>query len=81
MKKITLYTIFAFTLLLSNITVISAKDPEVKGVSVPTVYGIHDPIDTSLGGIEWIFILALLVFVTGLILIVNGKSIKSQMEK
>lgn len=81
MKKIITRTIFLLTFLLSNITIISAKDPEVKGVSVPTVYGIHDPIDTSLGGIEWIFILALFVFVAGLVLIANGKSLKSQIEK
>ncbi len=46
----------------------------------PTVYGVHDPIDTNLGGIEWIFILASLVFFTGLILLVNGRSLKNKLS-
>ncbi len=81
MRKIGKHTIFLLIFLLSNINIVSAKVPEVKGVSIPTVYGVHDPIDTSLGGIEWIFILALFVFIAGLVLIVNGRSLKSQVEK
>lgn len=54
-----------------------AKVPE----SISTIYGIHEPIDTSIGGVEWIFTLALFVFVTGLVLMVNGKIIISQLKK
>lgn len=80
MKK-TIKTIL-FTVILSlNTTAIYAKVPDVKGVSVPTVYGIHDPVDANLGGIEWIYLLALFTFLTGLILIVNGKALKSQSNK
>ena len=80
MKNI-IKTLFFTAVLLFNTTTIYAKVPDVKGVSVPTVYGIHDPIDTNLGGIEWIFLLALFTFLIGLVLIVNGKALKEQSNK
>jgi hypothetical protein len=80
MKKIIRQGLILIVLLLSNVTLASAKDPQVLGASVPTVYGVHDPIDTSLGGVEWIFVLASLVFVIGLLLIINGKALKDRLE-
>ena len=52
-----------------------------KAHSTPTVYGVHTPVETNLGGLEWIFILAAFVFLVGLILILNGKALKSQLNK
>jgi hypothetical protein len=61
-------------ILLSSTTAINAK-------GTPTVYGVHTPVEASLAGIEWIFVLASFVFVIGLILINNGRTLKSQIEK
>lgn len=65
----------AFTaILLSNTIAVHAKD-------TATVYGVHDPVDANLGGLEWIFILASFVFLTGQVLIVNGKTLNNRIEK
>ncbi len=36
----------------------------------------HTPVDTNLGGLQWIFLLSSVLFVFGVVLIVNGKSLK-----
>ncbi len=76
MKNRIKYFLFLIILMLS-VTPISAKD--VKGVQ--TVYGVHDVIETNLGGVEWIFTLATFLFLTGQVLIVNGKTLKNQLKK
>ncbi len=47
----------------------------------PTVYGVHTPVETSLAGIEWIFVLASFVFFLGLTLVTNGKALNSQIDR
>lgn len=39
-----------------------------------TTTEVHQPVDTRLGGMQWIYILSILTFTTGIVLIVNGKS-------
>lgn len=73
MKKSLITGLIAYTTLASTQT-IYAKD-------IPTVYGVHDPIDASLGGIEWVFLLASGLFVAGQVLIVNGKALKKRMDQ
>ena len=71
MKKVLKYTLFIHVLFINMMSSIYAKDPTA------TVYGVHEPIDTSLGGIEWLFVVASASFVMGLILIANGKALKN----
>ncbi len=73
MKNLIKYFLFAPALLLN---VASAH-----AVGTPTVYGIHTPIETNLGGLEWIFVLASLVFLMGLLLVVNGRTLKNRLEQ
>ncbi len=72
MKK--LYkTVLLATLLMINYT-------SITHAKHATVYGIHDPIDTNLGGIEWIFIITLVMFFSGLVLVVNGRTLKNKIS-
>ena len=73
MKNILKFTLTIAFLLSSNIG--------VNAAGTPTVYGVHTPVEASFSGIEWLFILATFVFVMGLILINNGRSLKKQIEK
>ncbi len=72
--KNTLNTLLITYMLLLSTSTTYAKD-------IPTVYGIHDPIDASLGGAEWIFMLASGLFIAGQVLIVNGKVLNKRINK
>ncbi len=72
--KNTIKTMLIACMLLLSTSTIYAKD-------IPTVYGVHDPIDASLGGLEWIFILASGLFIAGQVLIVNGKALNKRIDK
>jgi len=41
---------------------------------------IHEPVETNLGGIVWVFVLVFLLFASGLVLIINGSSLKEKLR-
>ncbi len=49
-----------------------AQDDDDEAVVETT----HTPVDTNLGGVQWVFLLSSVLFVFGVVLIVNGKSLK-----
>ena len=72
MKNILKFTLMIAFLLSSNIG--------VNAQGTPTAYGVHTTVDASFSGIEWLFILASFVFVMGLVLVNNGRTLKKQIE-
>ena len=48
--------------------------------TTPEAEEVHEPVDTNLGGIVWVFLLTLLLFSSGLVLVINGSSLKEKLR-